>query len=106
MAYSNLGSKPTLISHNIKGLNSPEKLTLFLSEIKKAKPSLVFLQETQFKDKFIPKLHDKHYPVVYHSSNPSQQTKGVSILIHKNSDLILSHQLKDPNGGFLFLKGT
>ncbi|XP_040189141.1 uncharacterized protein LOC120920856 [Rana temporaria] len=35
MAYSSLGQNPTVISHNVRGLNTPEKRTTLLRELRK-----------------------------------------------------------------------
>lgn len=67
---------------------------------------MVFLQETHFKDKNIPKLTDNIYTKAYHSTNPLAKTKGVSILLNKDAPFELKHQLIDPEGRYLFLKGT
>lgn len=92
-------------SHNVLGLNTPEKRTSILKEIKKTNPSVIFLQETHLKSGAVQKIGDKYYPQVFHATNPDPKTKGVSILIHKNARVDISQQHVDPQGRFLFLKG-
>lgn len=105
MAYKFLGKSPTLISHNVNGLNIPEKRAKLLKEVKKALPSIVFLQEKHFKSEHVPKFTDNIYTEMYHSTNPLAKTTGVSILINKNSPFKLHQQLIDPEGRYLLLKG-
>lgn len=105
MAYKFLGKAPTLISHNVNGLNIPEKRTKTLKELKKIIPSIVFLQGTHFKSEHIPKFKDNVFTDMYHATSPLAKTKGVSILINKHCPFQLQQQLIDPEGRYLFLKG-
>lgn len=105
MTYTHLGKTPTLISHNINGLNIPEKRSKLLKELKKAGPLIVFLQETHFKGQNIPKLTDNLYTRAYHATNPLYKTKGVTILLNKNSPFELEQQFTDSEGRYIFLKG-
>lgn len=105
MAYSLLGRNPTVISHNVRGLNTPEKRTTLLREIKKGKPHFVLLQETHFKTGHVPRLTDSNFTKVFHATNNLAKTKGVSILVSKNAPFDLTDQLIDPEGRYIFLKG-
>lgn len=106
MSYSHLGKSPTVISHNVNSLNIPEKRTKLLRELKKVNPSVIFIQETYFKGQNIPKLTDTLFTKAYHATNPLAKTKGVSILLNKHSPFVLSGQLIDPEGRYIFLKGS
>lgn len=106
MAYSLLGKARNIISHNVNGLNIPEKRTKLLKELKKANPAIVYLQETHFKNNNIPKLTDGHFTKAYHATNPTAKTKGVTILFSKHSPFSPSKQLVDPEGRYIFIKGT
>lgn len=101
MAYTFLGKAPTIISHNVNSLNIPEKRLKLLKELKKICPAIVFLQETHFKSKHIPKFIDNIFTKIFHA-----KTKGVSILINKDSPFDLQHQLIDPEGRYIFLKDS
>lgn len=81
MAYSALGKSPRVISHNIRGLNIPEKRSTLLRELRKGKPHFVFLQETHFKTGHIPKLTNTYFTEAYHATNDTAKTKGVSSLL-------------------------
>lgn len=106
MAYSGLGRNPTVISHNVRGLNIPEKQITLLRELKKGRPNFVFLQETNFKTNHIPRLTDHYFIEAHHATNDSSKSKGVSILIGKEAKFKLTDKLVDPEGRFPFLKGT
>lgn len=105
MAYSSLGQNPTVISHNVRGLNIPERRTTLLRELRKGKPKFVFLQETHFKTAQVPRLTDSYFPEAYHATNNLAKSKGVSILISKHASFDITDKLLDPEGRFIFLKG-
>lgn len=105
MAYSSLGHEPTVISHNTKGLNIPEKRTAILKELRKGRPRFVFLQETHFKTNQVPKLTDSYFTQAFHATNDLAKSKGVSIFISGDASFELTESLIDPEGRFLFLKG-
>lgn len=104
MTYSFLGKSPTLISHNVNSLNIPEKRTKLLRQLK-VNLSIVYLQETHFKHQNIPKLTNNLFTKAYHATNPLAKTKGVTILINKNSSLNTNIH-SDPEGRYIFLKGN
>lgn len=95
-----------MISHNIRGLNIPERRSTLLRELKKGKPQFVFLQETHFKTNNIPKLTSPQFPRAFHATTPDSKSKGVTILIGRDTPFKLNEQLCDPEGRFVFLKGT
>lgn len=91
---------------NMRRLNMPEKRSQLLYFLHQSKAHIAPIQETHFKTDNIPKLHNKHFPTVYHASNNDAKSKGVSILISKQCPLYVSEVQRDPQGRFLFLKGT
>ncbi|XP_077341175.1 uncharacterized protein LOC143986639 [Lithobates pipiens] len=93
-------------SGNVKGLNIPEKRSQVLNLISKQKVDVAFLQETHFRTGQIPNFISRKYPTAYHSSNPSAKTKGVSILIARHIPWQLEESIIDPDGRYVFLKGT
>ena len=105
MAYSSLGSGPTVISHNVRGLNIPEKRSALLRELKKGRPHFTFLQETHFETNKIPRLTDSYFTEAYHATNDLAKSKGTSILISREASFELTDRLTDPGGRYLFLKG-
>lgn len=106
MTYSSLGRGPTVISHNVKGLNIPEKRTTILRELKKGRLHFTFLKETNFKTNQITKLTNSFFTEAYHATNDSAKTKGVSILVSKDTPFMLTDHLTDLEGRYIFLKGT
>lgn len=105
MAYASLGCIPTVISHNVRGLNIPEKRATLLRELKKGKPHFVLLQETHFKTHHVQRLTDSNFTRAFHATNDLAKSKGVSILVSKDAPFELREQLTDTEGRFLFLKG-
>lgn len=104
MVYSSLGQSPTVISHNAKGLNVPEKRTTLLRELKKGKPHFVFLQETHFKTRQIPKLTKAYIsplPTTPQTIQPRQ-----SFDHSEQRSPIYYLRPHDPEGRFIFLKGA
>lgn len=94
-----------LLSINAKGLNIPEKRTKFLNEFHKQKANIICIQESHFKTDKIPKLNDKRFPLSFHATNPEGKTKGVSILIAKQTPFQVLDTLLHPEGRYIFLKG-
>lgn len=94
-----------VISHNIKGLNIPEKRASLLRELKKGRPKFVLLQETHFRTNQIPRLTNTYFNRAYHATNDLAKTKGVTILLSKDNPFILTDRLSDPEGRFIFIKG-
>lgn len=93
-------------SLNAKGLNIPEKRSSVLAEAYRHKAQVLLLQETHFKSGAIPRLSNNRFPEVYHATCPDSKTKGVSIVLAKTFQFLLTDQILDPEGRFLFLKGT
>lgn len=101
-----LNSQVKLCSVNIQGLNTPKKRSQLLYSLQKSKTHIAFIQETHFRSDNIPKLGNRHYPTVFHASNVTSKTKGVTILISKACPLQISEIKQDANGRYIFLKGT
>ncbi|CAI9604443.1 unnamed protein product, partial [Staurois parvus] len=95
-----------ILSLNTKGLNTPEKRSMLLSYLHKQKADVVFLQETHFRQDPIPKLFNFHFPIVHHATNPLAKSKGVAILLARHLPFTMSDSLADPEGRYLFIKGS
>lgn len=106
MMYSSLGRSPTVISHNVKGLNTPEKRSGLIRELKKGRPHFAFLQETHFKTHKVSKLTDHYFTEAYHATNDLAKSKRVSILVSREASFELTDRLTDPEGRYLFLRGN
>lgn len=70
-----------LASINVKGLNTPEKRSMVLANLKHMKAQVCFLQETHFRADKTLRLHDSLFPTVYHGCSSDSKSRGVSILI-------------------------
>lgn len=99
---------PTLkiVSLNTKGLNTPEKRSKLLLTMHRLHANIVLLQETHFRSDNTPKLSNAYFPTALHATNPKTKTKGVSILIAKNCPFTITDSITDPDGRYLFLKGS
>lgn len=95
-----------VISHKVRGLNIPEKRVSLLRELKKGRPQFVFLQETHFRTNQVPKITNAYFPTAYHATNDLAKTKGVTILLSKDTPFTLTDRLTDPEGRYIFIKGT
>ncbi|KAM9316870.1 uncharacterized protein PAF06_007965 [Gastrophryne carolinensis] len=51
------------VSLNVKGLNSPEKRTILLQEMRRQRAKIIFLQETHFKKSAAPRLGSRFYQI-------------------------------------------
>ncbi|CAH2324659.1 Hypothetical predicted protein, partial [Pelobates cultripes] len=75
-------------------------------ELKALHVSIAFFQETHFKTDKWPKFSNKHFPLSFHATNPDSKTNGTAILFSVEVPFQLEEELSDPNGRYLFLKGT
>lgn len=90
-----------LLPLNAKGINTPEKRSEFLRFFSKSRAHVVFLQETHFRTDAIPRISDRKYPTVFHSTSSTSKTKGVSILIAATTNFEQSDVYSDPEGRYL-----
>lgn len=97
---------PKLLSLNAKGLNIPEKRSQVLASMRSMRANIVFLQETHFCSKAVPKLTNNFFPYSYHATSPISKTKGVSILLYKNIPFHVTDTLINDQVRYIFLKGT
>lgn len=61
---------------------------------------------THFKEGVYPYLQNRYFPNVYHASNQEAKTKGVAILILNRIPWPLTDKCLDPEGRYIFLKGS
>lgn len=97
MAYSSLGHNATVICHNAKGLNVPEKCSILLRELKRGKPHFVFLQEIHFNSS----RTQAHWLTLLKRTTPQN-----TFLVSKNASFELTDRLTDPGWTYIFLKGN
>ncbi|OCT62698.1 hypothetical protein XELAEV_18043786mg [Xenopus laevis] len=95
-----------VISLNANGLNSPKKRILLSSELRHLKAQVAFVQETHFKISSVPRWSNKYFPDIHSSIPQRNKTKGVAILFGRNFNFKVLSTKKDPNGRFVFVKGT
>uniref|UniRef100_A0A8C5QX73 exodeoxyribonuclease III n=1 Tax=Leptobrachium leishanense TaxID=445787 RepID=A0A8C5QX73_9ANUR len=88
-----------------KGLNIPEKRSAALTDFRKHKASIVFVQETHFRVGSRPRLTDSNFPTGLFSDTPGSKSKGTAILFHKSVPYQEKATLTDENGRYVFTKG-
>ncbi|CAH2219221.1 Hypothetical predicted protein [Pelobates cultripes] len=96
----------TYWSNNVQGLNSPEKRAHLHRRLWSAKASVVFLQETHLKGGDAPKLENRRFPLGFYANHPDTKKAGVAILFAHSVPFQNTQTLADPNGRYLFLRGT
>lgn len=85
-------------------LNRPEKRAQVLYGFHKKRVDLLLLQETHFRSDCITWLNTKYYPKWFHSTTAESETKGVSIVIHKNAPIAILDTHCDDMGRYVFFK--
>ncbi|CAH2224769.1 Hypothetical predicted protein [Pelobates cultripes] len=96
----------TYWSNNVQGLNTPEKRAHLHRRLWTAKASVVFLQETHLRGRGAPKLENRCYPQGFYANRTDAKKAGVAILIAHTTPFQCTETQADPNGRYLFLKGT
>uniref|UniRef100_A0A803JF65 Endonuclease/exonuclease/phosphatase domain-containing protein n=1 Tax=Xenopus tropicalis TaxID=8364 RepID=A0A803JF65_XENTR len=91
-----------IISWNIRGLNSKFKRSLLFSYLKKYTPSMVLLQETHLMGQKVLSLKKPWVGWAYHATFTSH-SRGVTILIRKNTPFELINLITDHYGRFIIL---
>lgn len=62
---------------------------------------VAFIQETQA----VPKFANPYFSYAFHATPATSKSKGVSILIAKNTPLQITDTIIDEQGRYVFLKG-
>uniref|UniRef100_A0A8C5PI89 Endonuclease/exonuclease/phosphatase domain-containing protein n=1 Tax=Leptobrachium leishanense TaxID=445787 RepID=A0A8C5PI89_9ANUR len=94
-----------LLSINARGLNIPERQSTALTDFRRHRASVVFVQETHFRRGARPRFTDSHYPTGMFSDTPGSKSKGTAILFHKSVPYRETATLTDDSGRFVFTKG-
>uniref|UniRef100_A0A8C5P9J2 exodeoxyribonuclease III n=1 Tax=Leptobrachium leishanense TaxID=445787 RepID=A0A8C5P9J2_9ANUR len=96
----------SLLSYNVRGLNTPQKRTKILQELRAQRTAVAFLQETHFQGDSSPTLRDRFFPTGYFSNFEGGKSRGVAILLAREVPFKEEGVQRDQNGRFLFIKGT
>uniref|UniRef100_A0A8C5QMT7 exodeoxyribonuclease III n=1 Tax=Leptobrachium leishanense TaxID=445787 RepID=A0A8C5QMT7_9ANUR len=94
-----------LMSINASGLNIPEKRSGALRDFQKARASVVFIQESHFREGAAPRLTNSWFPIGFFSNNAVAKSKGVAILFHKSVPFVQQATLSDKDGRYVMVKG-
>uniref|UniRef100_A0A8C5MTK2 exodeoxyribonuclease III n=1 Tax=Leptobrachium leishanense TaxID=445787 RepID=A0A8C5MTK2_9ANUR len=96
-----------VITLNVRGLNHPAKRRMALHDLQRAlRSSVVFLQETHFRNDTPPTLTSRLFPDGFFSNYLTAKSRGTAILFSRDVPFQLEDQLIDPEGRYLFIKGT
>lgn len=90
---------------NTRGRNTPEKRRMLLNDLKRSHSDIAFIKKTNFKHDKLLYLKNRHYPVTYHSTNPTAKSKGVSILLFSRVPWKCQSSIIDALGRYVFVKG-
>uniref|UniRef100_A0A1A7ZMF0 Endonuclease/exonuclease/phosphatase domain-containing protein n=1 Tax=Nothobranchius furzeri TaxID=105023 RepID=A0A1A7ZMF0_NOTFU len=92
------------VTWNVQGLGHVIKRKKVLTFLKRQKIDIALLQETRLSDLEHSKLKRDWVGQVYFSSH-SQNKRGTAILIKRNIPFTLLHDVRDPEGRFILIKG-
>lgn len=95
-----------IVSYNVRGLASPSKCSKLWLETKRLGAHILLLQETHFRTDSVPRLPMHIYNQWFLSNSPRPKSDVVAVAIHKNCPFIPLDHYADPDGRFVFLKGT
>lgn len=93
-----------IISHNVRGFNSPQKRRKAFQYYKQVGADVILLQETHFSSVSHPNFFDKSYKLHYFTTFESK-TRGVAIFIRNNILFDVKYVYKDPASRFVILQG-
>lgn len=92
----------SLLSWNVRGLNSEIKRALVFKYILKRKPHIIFLQESHLVGSKTLALHRAGFSRAFHSTY-SSYARGVSVLIAKSLLYTIKTVKLDPTGRYVAL---
>lgn len=92
----------TLLSLNVKGLNSPYKRAMLWKEARAHKADIVCAQETHFKRDSPVKTKHPKFPHIFFSCFDKKKA-GVLIAIKDTVQFNLLQEVTDPKGRFIIL---
>ena len=95
----------TILALNTRGLNCPTKRASLLDVLDHHNIDLALLNETHIARSNIPRLEDKRYKVLSHSSTPNK-SKGVLIMARRNLPLSIIESGGDTEGRITFIIKT
>ena len=95
----------SIITLNVNGLNALIKRHRVAEWIKRQKPSICCLQETQIRTKDTYRLKAKGWERIFHA-NRRDRKAGVAILVSDKIDFKTKDIKKDKEGHYLMIKGS
>lgn len=92
----------TILSLNVKGLNTPYKWSMLWKEAKNAKVDIICAQETHFLAESAAKFRHSLFPQIFHSCSDKKKA-GVLVAIKNSVQFNMVQLISDPRGRFLIL---
>lgn len=93
------------VSLNINGILNPIKRSNMLSQLKKTKVQIAYMQESHLTDSEHTKLNRMGHSKVYFSSHSSGRRRGVAILLSNKVNFHFISEDKDKEGRYIMVKG-
>lgn len=94
-----------IASYNVNGMHSPIKRGKILSQLKKDRVQIAFLQETHLNASEHAKLNKMGFKQVYSSSHVSGRRRGVAILLAGGQNYEHLSRISDTEGRFVMIIG-
>lgn len=94
-----------LVSLNINGILNPVKRSKMLSQLKRDKVQIAYIQEPHLSDNEHAKLNKMGYTKVYFSSHDSGRHRGVLILLCSAVNFKIISEHKDKEGRYIMVIG-
>ena len=95
----------SIITLNVKGINTPTKRHRLAERIQKQDPYIRCLQETHFTSGDTYKLKVRGWKKIFHASS-NQKKAGIAIFISDKIDFKMKNILRDKEGHYLMIKGS
>uniref|UniRef100_A0A8C5M2P2 Reverse transcriptase domain-containing protein n=1 Tax=Leptobrachium leishanense TaxID=445787 RepID=A0A8C5M2P2_9ANUR len=95
----------SLLSYNVRGLNTPEKRRQILRELRALRASVIFIQETHFRGDSTLTLADRNFPLGFYSNYTGGKSRGSAIIFAADVPFVETETRRDEEGRFLFTKG-
>lgn len=95
-----------VITYNVRGMNTPSKTYKVNKELHFLGANVVCLQETHIAHASGCRLASHSFPMWFYGNSTSSHWRGVAIGFNKTMVFTVREQLADPEGRFLFVKGT
>lgn len=95
-----------IVTYNVRGINSPIKCANIMGELRSLKAEVVLLQETHLYLGKSKRIATSEFPYWIYGDSPIRGAKGVAIGFAKGVGFTIEERVIDPEGRFLFIRGS